>query len=126
PPLPSSRLRGRHVLSRHRTPTGPVGRHGLRPGTVARRAGGGRGPGGDHPVSSGRRRTVPSLLALASTEPSGLNATDHTRSVCPSRISRSVPSGVFHRRTVPSSLALASSEPSGLNATDRTQSACPS
>ena len=65
-------------------------------------------------------RTVPSPSALASSVPSGLNATPST----PYRALvawRGWPTGrpvaVFHSRTVPSPSALASSVPSGLNAT---------
>ena len=68
-------------------------------------------------------RTVPSASALASSLPSGLNATART----PFGLLvawRGAPTGWpvarFHSRTVPSPSALASSLPSGLNATART------
>ena len=72
------------------------------------------------PVPGFQSRTVPSLSALASILPSGLNATAFT----PPQVrggSRGAPMGWpvpgFHSRTVPSLSALASILPSGLNAT---------
>jgi hypothetical protein len=61
-------------------------------------------------------RTVPSPPALASSLPSGLNATE-VRPVWASRAPMGCLVAGFHSRTVPSAPALASSLPSGLNAT---------
>ena len=71
-------------------------------------------------MAGSHSRTVPSPPALASSVPSGLNATPHTlyRALV---ARRGAPTGSlvagFHSRTVPSPSALASSVPSGLNAT---------
>ena len=67
-------------------------------------------------------RTVPSPPALASSLPSGLNATPYTP--CRALACRGAPTARpvagFHSRTVPSAPALASSLPPGLNATANT------
>ena len=72
-------------------------------------------------VAGFHNRTVPSLSALASSLPSGLNATPTTtlepRPVAWTGVRTAWPVAGFHNRTVPSSSALASSLPSGLNAT---------
>ena len=65
-------------------------------------------------------RTVLSPPALASSRPSGLNATPRTELVWPVRVRRCSAVAGSHSRTVLSPPALASSRPSGLNATPRT------
>ena len=66
-------------------------------------------------------RTVPSEPALASSLPSGLNATPYTPALGPVTAGRGVPEGwrvtVFHSRSVPEEPTVAISLPSGLNAT---------
>ena len=72
------------------------------------------------PVAGSHNRTVPSASALASSLPSGLNATPSTPPPLglAARIVRSAwPVAGSHNRTVPLAPALASSLPSGLNAT---------
>ena len=69
--------------------------------------------------------TVPSKLPLTNRLPSGLNATDHTQPVCPSRVATSSPVATLHNRIEPSKLPLASRRPSGLKATDCTVSEWP-
>ena len=75
------------------------------------------------PVTGSHSRTVPSAPALASSLPTGLNATANTPYPVLA-MWRGVPAGRpaagFHSRTVPSPPALASSLPSGLNATPST------
>ena len=75
------------------------------------------------PVAGFHNRTVPSPPAVASSLPSGLNATPITP-LGAGRSWRGVPTGWpvagSHNRTVPSPPALASSLPSGLNATPNT------
>jgi hypothetical protein len=48
----------------------------------------------------GHSRTVPSLLAVASVCPSGLNAAEVTSSVCPNRAAVGCPVAGSHSRTV--------------------------
>ena len=76
------------------------------------------------PVAGSHNRTVPSASALASSLPSGLNATPFTprpgRRCRPGGCATGWPVAGSHNRTVPSASALASSLPSGLNATPRT------
>ncbi len=80
------------------------------------------------PVAGSHSRTVPSPPPLASSVPSGLNATARTPypAVIWPLAWRVLPTGWpvagFHSRTVPSPPALASSVPSGLNATPNTPS----
>ena len=78
-------------------------------------------------VAGFHSRTVPSASALASSSPSGLNATPFTP--YPIAAGRGVPMGCpvagFHSRTVPSASAVARSLPSGLNATPFTPSRVP-
>ena len=73
------------------------------------------------PVAGFHSRTVPSASALASSVPSGLNATPGTPNRGLLVAWRGAPTGWpvagFHSRTMPSPPALASSLPSGLNAT---------
>ena len=73
------------------------------------------------PVAGSHSRTVPSVSALASSLPSGLNATPFTQRTGAGDGTEGAPTGWpvagFHSRTVPSLSALASSLPSGLNAT---------
>ena len=69
------------------------------------------------PVAGSHSRTVPSLPALASSRPSGENATLLTPPAWPSRVAAGWPVAGSHSRTVPSLPALASSRPSGENAT---------
>ena len=72
------------------------------------------------PVTGSHSRTVPSPSALASSLPSGLNATPSTPTgpvVAGWRVPTAWPVAGSHNRTVPSASALASSLPSGLNAT---------
>ena len=87
-----------------------------------------RGAPAGWPVAGFHSRTVPSAPALASSLPSGLNATPYTPSWRWSAW-RGAPTGWpvagFHSRTVPSTSALASSLPSGLNATPYTPPAVP-
>src|SRR5215204_285454 len=73
------------------------------------------------PVDTSHKRTVLSTLVLASSLPSGLNATSSTQAVWPLRGSPCcLPLSTFHKRTVLSPLAVASSSPSGLNSTPLT------
>ena len=77
------------------------------------------------PVTGFHNRTVPSPPAVASSLPSGLNATASTPPWGPALVAwRGAPTGWlvtgFHHRTVPSPPALASSLPSGLNAISNT------
>ena len=73
------------------------------------------------PVAGFHSRTVPSPPALASSLPSGLNATAITPPSGPEPVRSGAPTGRpvagFHSRTVPSPPAMASSLPPGLNAT---------
>ena len=73
------------------------------------------------PVTGTHSRTVPSPAPLASSLPSGLNATAAVPSLGPEPIWTGAPTGRpvagFHSRIVPSPMPLASSVPSGLNAT---------
>ena len=73
------------------------------------------------PVAGSHNRTLPSASALASSLPSGLNATPFTPTASPVVSARMVRTGWpvagSHNRTLPSASALASSLPSGLNAT---------
>ena len=73
------------------------------------------------PVAGSHNRTMPSPSALASSLPSGLNATPFTRPEVSARMVRTAwPVAGSHNRTMPSLSALASSLPSGLNATPPT------
>src|SRR5690348_6877100 len=65
--------------------------------------------------------TVLPAPALASSRPSGLNATPRTEPPWPINVRRCAPVAGSHSRTVLSALQLASSRPSGLNATPRTE-----
>jgi len=76
-------------------------------------------------VAGSHSRAVLSALAVASSRPSGLNATPLTSLVWPVRVRRCSPVAGSHSRAVPSALAVASIRPSGLNATLRTQLSCP-
>ena len=71
------------------------------------------------PVAGSHNRTVPSPSALASSLPSGLNATRSRR--VGAGVGEGAPMGWpvagSHNRTLPSAPALANSLPSGLNAT---------
>ena len=69
------------------------------------------------PVAVSHSRAVLSTLVVASSLPSGLNATPITGSVWPIRIRVRAPVAVSHSRAVLSTLAVASRLPSGLNAT---------
>ena len=75
------------------------------------------------PVAGSHSRTVPSPSALASSLPSGLNATPQHATLGADGLD-GLPTGWpvagSHSRTVPSASALASSLPSGLNATPDT------
>nr|VFK18689.1 MAG: hypothetical protein BECKLFY1418C_GA0070996_10471 [Candidatus Kentron sp. LFY] len=57
--------------------------------------------------------------------PSGLNATDQTESVCPSKTRISAPLDTSQTRTVLSTPPEARRLPSGLNSTDQTEPVCP-
>ena len=72
------------------------------------------------PVAGCHIRTVPSVSALASSVPSGLNATSGTpyrKLLVAWRVAVRWPVAGFHSHTVPSPQPLASSVPLGLNAT---------
>ena len=94
-------------------------RHGAdRPGVPRERA-------DAWPVAGSHSHTVPSTPALASTLPSGENATPITQSAWPSSTWVCRPLAGSHNRT-PSRLALASTLPSGENATPFTTPVLPS
>src|SRR6266404_8189026 len=67
---------------------------------------------------------VRSMLAVASSLPSGLNTAQVTSSVCPSNFFTSLPSAAFHTAAVLSLLAVASSLLSGLKAIQAMSPAC--
>ncbi|GAA3083874.1 hypothetical protein GCM10020000_82660 [Streptomyces olivoverticillatus] len=71
---------------------------------------------------------VPSLLAAASVRPSGLNATERTKSAGPVRVATGMRVGesvTSHSRTVWSQLPVARRRPSGRKATVDTTSSWP-
>src|SRR5258705_846488 len=82
-----------------------------------------------HALRNPQRMILPSDPALASTRPSGENATDHTQSLCRGRSSRQgrsvgPPVSAFHNFTVLCPLAVARLPPSGGNASPRTRYSC--
>src|SRR5215469_6283217 len=68
---------------------------------------------------------VLSKLLLARVRPSGLQATESTRSVCPEKVCRHTPVDRSHSLIVPSKLALARWVPSGAKASPVAQQVCP-
>src|ERR1700730_4696535 len=79
-----------------------------------------RSRGGSPPAVS-HSPTEPSSPALASSVPSGLKATDHTRPLCPARVCWRAPVRASHSRIARSSPAVASIAPSGLKAADHSR-----
>src|SRR5262252_4346663 len=77
------------------------------------------------PVARSHSRAVLSRLVVASSVPSGLNATPYTAALWRVSVRPGWPVAGSHSRAVLSSLAVASRLPTGLNATPNTESLWP-